>query len=227
MRKITCVLDDTTGLVEIKYDNGLKKCNRLVTATDFIKSIQTSIAAKESNDKVIKYITPLYTEKENVRLLQVIEYESGKKVYFVHFMPTKMPVMLYERFFDDVGLPGTIFAIGSVNGVWANGNIVCVKDTKITMDTQLYYYPFSNGNDNHICIGKNKFSFHIDEYSVLDIPKLFFTMPNTKCSFHPNFNSNKYDYDEMLRELSGKDFDNSFLVPMTNINYKRFIEEEF
>lgn len=160
-------LDMETNLVTILKDYDGLKSDRIISISDFINCVEEAkVISNKLKPKEKPIISPLHKECDGCRIIQTLK-TSTTTTYIIHASRRKMPIYHLDEFYDDIGMPNTIFAIRIVNGVYSGGSIVCCKDDVITEETKLYYYPFSNASNSHICLGSNKMANDITDNSVL------------------------------------------------------------
>lgn len=219
---LICNIDKDNNTVSIIDSNNGRKSAKTITINDFISSILASKKIKDNNAKVY---SNLYSENDNCRVIQTIILDSNTKYYIVQFKPKKIPICIYNTFYDNIGMPGCLFAIKSHNGQYGRGAMVSIKDDLVTNESSIYIYPFSNASDRHICLGGNRIYDIMDDIGVLKFPTRFFSMPNTNCSFHASNNSKGLQYRELVSYLQDKDFENNLLIIDEKYkNYKEWIE---
>jgi len=87
------------------------------------------------------------------------------------------------------------------------GSFVCVvKDERLTPDTPLFHYPFSNvGHNWSICIGNNALPIYKDPARLHTLAAYILRMPNNNDHFSRENNKLKMEYRELLEQMKGKE----------------------
>lgn len=159
----------------------------------------------------------IFTYNNNSMILQTkyLKHIDGTW-YVIYRKPTRENLVLRGKTYENVGVPAMIFGVLIINNRISKCNVACVKTDKVTEDTDLYRYPFSNiFNYGGVCWGNNQMSSinfsKIDE--ILYIPDMFIAMPNSEHSYDKSNNSEE-DYEDLLEKSQNKDFDNDILIPL-------------
>lgn len=218
------ILDEKSNIATVYTVVDGRKQRKDVKIDDLIKSLIASV--NKGNETL--YESPLFEEAKGTRLIQ--SKTTGKKsLYVIHKKKHRTSMSLYERFYEDVGVPGLLFAAHSVNDKLVSLDVVAVKDEVISEDTKIYVYPFTNVTSKigRACLGSNTLNKGlINKKTLYDVPDQFMSMPNTIDAFSPTNNSKGYILQELLKELTNKDFDNKLLVENKTIcNYKEWFKK--
>ena len=223
IKKMNIEIVNETKVVTIttEDDKNIKK-DKTVSINDLI----TSILAAVDMDNLNTYISPLYQERRGVRLIQTKFFNENSKMYILHIPKSNQPMPIYNRFYENVGIPGLIFAVRVTNNKLQNLHVVAVKDKEITNETIIYRYPFTNVNGiGRVCLGNNLFSVGIENNNLkklFEVPFQFFSMPNTGAEYVSTYYPAA---EELFRKYNNKDFDDEILVVSNYSNYMDFIEK--
>lgn len=84
---------------------------------------------------------------------------------------------------------------------------VCVvKDERLTADTPLYRYPFSNVySDGRICTGNNALPLYKDPMRLHTLAGYLLRMPNNNDLYSKNSNRLDAEFRDLLEQMKGKD----------------------
>lgn len=220
------VLDEKSNIATVYTVVDGRKRRKDITVDDLIKSLISSV--NRGTEEI--YTSPLFAQVKGTSLIQSKSTSGGKKcLYIIHKKKHRTSMSLYERFYDNVGVPGLLFAVHSVNDKLVQLDVVAVKDEVISENTRIYMYPFTNVtlSVGRACLGMNTLNKGlIKKKSLFDVPDQFMSMPNTIEAFSPNKNSKGYILQELLKELINKDFDDELLVENKTIHtYKEWFKE--
>lgn len=137
-------------------------------------------------------------------------------------------MLLFNRFYDNVGIPNLLYCVHVVNNRLSKINVVAVKNENINADTQLYFYPFTNvSSDTMACIGRNTFSPGIEDNDckeLYNVPNQFMSMPNNLDYYKATNNTKCYECEELIKYLIDKDFDDSLLVE-NDLTYSEWFDK--
>lgn len=84
---------------------------------------------------------------------------------------------------------------------------VCVtKDERLTADTPLYHYPFSNVyNDLRICTGNNALPIYKDPARLHTLASYLLRLPNNNDLYSREHNKLRAEYRDLLEQMKGKE----------------------
>ena len=87
------------------------------------------------------------------------------------------------------------------------GCYVCVtKDERLTADTPLYHYPFSNVHgDLSICIGNNALPAYKDPARLHTLAAYLLRLPNNNDLYSKDHNKLHAEYRDLLEQMKGKE----------------------
>ena len=217
------IKEDGSNLVSIINEKNGRKNEKIITMDDFI----TSIVSSNSLGDFDPVASPLYRKVSGTKLIQAKQYSKNSTIYILHSEKHQAPMQIFSRFYGDVGYPHLLFAVKVVNKVTTNLCVVAIKDNDVKEQTKIYHYPYTNvsGSLGNVCLGGNKFEKGIEGDKLYKIPFQFMSMPNTLHSYSPKKNTKLYEFEEMIKILQGKEFDESLLVPNKELPaYKDWFE---
>lgn len=217
------ILEDGSNLVNIITEEKGRKKEKLITMGDFISSVLSA----NDKGKAQQVLGPLYKELQNIKLIQFKHITKRTKIYILLREKAKAPMILFDKFYGEIGHPQLLFGVKVVNDKVSNLYVVATRDEEITEDTILYRYPFTNvsGDNGAVCLGGNRFEKGVKEGDkLLNVPNEFFSMPNTAHSYSILNNTKGLELGDLITELVEKDFDDELLVehPRTS-SYKNWI----
>lgn len=84
---------------------------------------------------------------------------------------------------------------------------VCVtKDERLTPDTPLYHYPFSNVyGDKRICLGNNALPAYKDPTRLHTLAAFLLRLPNNNDMFHKDYNRLHAEFRDLLEQMKDKE----------------------
>jgi hypothetical protein len=205
-------------------DNGTRK-EKLITIEDFVSSVTSSLDGKK---KFVEIKSPLFRELKGCKLIQYKTVGPKATNYVLLGKKHRTPMLLFNRFYDNVGIPNLLYCVHVVNNRLSKINVVAVKNENINADTQLYFYPFTNvSSDTMACIGRNTFSPGIEDNDckeLYNVPNQFMSMPNNLDYYKATNNTKCYECEELIKYLIDKDFDDSLLVE-NDLTYSEWFDK--
>lgn len=214
--KIFFEIKDNTKLINMvqENDNGTRT-EKLITIEDCMACFTSSIERRDSKKEVVK--TALFRELKGCRLIQSKTIGAKNTKYILISKKRRMPMQLFNRFYDNVGIPNLIYCIHVVNNRLSRIFVAATKEDDIKSTTQIYKYPFTNVSDSTdlACIGRNNFLPGIEDndlQKLYDVPNQFMSMPNNLDYYRATNNSKCYECEELIKSLVEKDFDDDLLV---------------
>lgn len=215
------ILDN--GLVLIKEENnGLIK-EKTINYSDFFKIMQSLY--ENSNGKKIESLKGyLYCENNNNSIIQTLMTDKKNSKVIIKRRKSKAPFIIGNRTME-IEYPNLLFVADIVNGCFSTLLVMATKDDIIDYNTELYYYPFTNVYENNrVCLGGNRLNIaHYEDKKILEIPNLFFSMPNTGSSYRQK-NSKGFATNELVSYILENGFNDELLVSQ-NKRYRDLIEE--
>jgi len=199
---------DENGEIQIKY----------VSIDDITKMI-TSASLMEKKEEENYIETPLLPQFQDISTIQYLESENTQ-VYIIKKDAGNIDMSYFQDKFNNVGFPTLLFKIKISHNSIRSVNLVAVKDTLITKNTELFRYPFSNVfSDTRVCLGANNIAqLDVENTStIFRIPNLVLTLDNNNDAYRGT-NNTGLALRELLEKLQNEKFNNDWLVP-TNLTY--------
>lgn len=218
-------LNDNTKLINMveELDNGTRK-EKLISVEDLISALTSSIEGKTH----VEVKSVLYRELKNTKLIQYKTVGPKAIKYILLSKKHKTPMQLFNRLYDNVGIPNLLYCVHVVNNRLTKIYVVAVKDTNITKNTLLYYYPFTNvDQQSSACLGRNIFAPGIEDDDcemLYNVPNQFMSMPNNLDYYRATNNSKCYECEELIKSLTDKDFDDELLVE-NGLTYDKWFQK--
>lgn len=128
-------------------------------------------------------------------------------VYFIRYPELHTDFSYYGTEYRDFPLPRLVFSISYQRQVGKVGDVrmAVVADEKLTEETTLYRYPFSNvHSDNRICMGNNALPVYKDPARLHTLPGLILRFPNNNDMFSEEKNRLGLGYRDLLEHLKDK-----------------------
>lgn len=126
----------------------------------------------------------------------VLRYPAQKMTYFSTFADP----------YPDFPMPNLAFGIlMNKDHMILRTFLRVLPQGHLTLDSPLYYYPFSNVYDNgEICMGKNEALTYDHLQSLENYPPYVLTLPNNADLFANLHNKRGWEYKELLHKLAKK-----------------------
>ncbi|EQF26844.1 prokaryotic E2 D family protein [Clostridioides difficile CD160] len=212
MKTILFELIENSNTVNLIENNNGRKRVKTLLVSDFISSILSSSELKNLSD--IPFFSPIYQEKDNMKLIQTIQLNKTTKIYIILREELSAPMSFGKDFYSDIGMPNLLFAIKIVNNIFSKLYVSVSKTKNINENTQLFIYPFSNVyNNGNVCLGSNQINLDFNKIeNIFLVPNIFFSMANTIDYFSVENNTQNLDYLELLEYLNHKQFDSNLLI---------------
>ena len=117
-------------------------------------------------------------------------------------------ITYHETEYPGFPIPRLVFAFDYLpdNGRITDSRLAVVKDERLTADTQVYLYPFSNVHENNrICLGNNSLPIYKDSSRIHTLMPLILSFPNNDDMFTASHNKLELEYPELLEQVKDKD----------------------
>lgn len=213
--EIRIILSEKGCFVEELLSEDVYGRRRQVDIEDLAEIFQVLREEGQKLDDSIVFKYPLFPNvKEGV--IGTAIHKNGTVTYLWFCKPGIRPFIFYDETFY-VGYPGLLFIFGVQNTKVVGSRLLAVKDEEITLDTELFYYPFSNVYRNHsICWGNYSLPSveRVEDIGVL--VRQFFSLPNNQDLYNDN-NLSNLPLRELLQELSDKPFNMAYLRPINKV----------
>lgn len=156
---------------------------------------------------------------------------AGKSmIYYLRFPNLQADVSYYGTEYPAFPLPRLVFSIrylpesGKVGGV----RMAVVQDERLTPDTPMYVYPFSNVYGNHqVCLGNNALPVYKDPARLHTLMRHVLAFPNNDDMFREENNRLGLGYRDLMEHLKNKPpayYYSNVLLP-TGKTLKDFMKE--
>lgn len=115
-------------------------------------------------------------------------------------------IAYYQTAYPRFPLPQLVFGFHvASDGKVSNCRLGVVKDERLTEDTPMYEYPFSNVSGFSLCIGNNALPKYKKLSTIGTLPRILLSIPNNDDSYHFGQNKLKLSYRELLNHLKNKE----------------------
>ncbi len=153
--------------------------------------------------------------------------ETGMRYAVVEHLYDKADITYFKTEYKDFPLPRLLFGfriepggrISAVNmGVPALG--------KLTPETPMYYYPFSNVAKFSLCTGSNTLPNIKTLQSLYHLPEFILSWPDNDDRYSSQYNKMRMERRDLMEHLRDKDrqyYYDSVLVPMPKTTLKDFL----
>lgn len=196
-----------------------------------IEDFATSITSSLTGNNIDQVKSAISREVRGVKLIQSKRVSKNSNVYVLFQRKHNTPFQLFNRFYENVGVPNLLFGIHVVNNRLSKLYVVAIKDkdTDIRSNTKLFKYPFTNvsGELNKACLGSNKFEIGIENNDLdklYNVPFQFMSMPNNLDFYRISSNSRRFECEELIKHLNNIEFDDNLLV-QENLSYSEWFDK--
>ena len=160
-------------------------------------------------------------------ILSVKGDDTGMRYAVVEYQYEKADITYFQTEYKDFPLPRLIFGftiesegrISAVNlGVPALG--------KLTLDTPMFYYPFSNVLNFSLCTGNNTLPKIKTLQSLRNLPDFVLSWPDNDDRYNSKHNKLEMERRDLMEHLKDKNrqyYYDSVLVPMPKTTLKDFL----
>ena len=229
-RTIIEITEDNACKITIENSDGLKSIKYL-SFTNTLNLLNASMReSAEDNDLTVGEIklSTIFPGDNIISTIQIKELVNSNATWYILLREGVSANFKYKnKVYNNVAMPKTLFAIKVFNDRCCNIKIAAVKTNRITNNTTIYRYPFSNVFDTrNVCLGSNTFSdFDLNGIQNLPmIPEMFLAMTNNNDGYAGS-NTSNFQYEELLELLSESTFDNNILrESYTSKTYNDFIK---
>lgn len=217
---------NTSFIVEDKHGF---KADIPVSTEDLISSIVSSTKNKRGKKNAFKPISsPLAISKDGMQLVQTIQDGKNSFLYIIKRSARPAAIQIFNRFYDNVGVPNLLFAIRVINNHFSQLYVVATCSELIEENMRICKYPFSNvlHNNGSVCLGSNSLSdmTFTNLNNLFNVINYFFSMPNNMDGYSCANNSEGYEFEQLVKFLQNKEFENSLLVSNQSLTtYKDWI----
>ena len=129
--------------------------------------------------------------------------------------------------YKDFPLPRLLFVFTIENsGRISQVNLGIPAPGKLTPETQMFFYPFSNVRGFHMCTGANTLPYINDLQLLKNMPDYILSLPDNDDYFDANHNQKKMSRRDLMEHLVDKNrqyYYDSVLIPMPGTTLKNFL----
>lgn len=192
-----------------------------ITPEDLLHSIRNSVQINQ------RYISSGLLPKNCIAFSSAEESED--RYVAMEFDAGYADISYYKTEYQHFPIPRLVFGFYvNSGGRITNVHLGVTANEKLTGDSQMYEYPFSNVSGFHLCTGAN----HLPEIKCLSqlsgLPWFILSLPNNDDRFNHRGNRLDMGYRELLEHLKNKNPDYYYehvLIPMKNKTLKDFIKQ--
>lgn len=133
---------------------------------------------------------------------------SATEKYFVLWNPELRADVIYgDREYPNFPIPRMVFGVRVLeNGKVAECSMGVVADEAPTMDTPMFFYPFSNvHSDDRVCTGNNVLPRYRKISALKNFPRYLLGLPDNDDMYDREHNRLKLSHGELLEQLKDKD----------------------
>ncbi len=133
--------------------------------------------------------------------------------YFIRYPELHADFTYYKTEYLNFPIPRLVFCVKYMprEAKVANCYLCVVKDERLTPDTPLYHYPFSNVySDGRVCMGNNALPVYKDPARLHTLASFLLRLPNNDDLFSVGKNRLQAQTRDLLEQMNGKD---------TSLNY--------
>lgn len=131
--------------------------------------------------------------------------DGWRSVSIVH--PERYADITYQTtVYPHFPLPRLVFRFGLHMGLRVQScHMGVVPEGRLTPDTPMYHYPFSNVNGFHLCTGGNVLPGCKSLHTLSSLPYAILEMPNNDDHFSSTHNKLRLQHRDLLEHLKDKD----------------------
>lgn len=133
---------------------------------------------------------------------------SATEKYFVLWNPELRADVIYgDKEYPNFPIPRMVFGVRVLeNGKVAECSMGVVADEAPTMDTPMFFYPFSNVHSNdRVCTGNNVLPRYRKISALKNFPRYLLGLPDNDDMYDREHNRLKLSHGELLEHLKDKD----------------------
>lgn len=142
------------------------------------------------------------------------EEMDGTRKVIIRF-PTQVMDITYHGTVYTIPVPSMAFGFAvSTDGRIMKSKLAVIEEGPVRMESKLYYYPFSNVNQESfdICLGSNQLPIIKELRQLTAIPYWIMSLPNNDHDFDANYNAQGLGYREILKYLSIVELNNVYSI---------------
>lgn len=153
--------------------------------------------------------------------------ETGQRYAVVEYLYDRADITYMETEYKDFPLPRLIFGFMiESSGRISKINLGVPASGKLTMETPMYYYPFSNVSKFALCTGTNSLPSIKSLQSLQHLPEFILSWPDNDDWYYSKYNKFGMERRDLMEHLRDKDrqyYYDSVLVPMPKTTLKDFL----
>ena len=207
------IKEDKTVRLEI-FEDG-KTRTKLISPDTLFECIKGSIVK-----------TPVSTGLLPPNILCVKGDDSGKRYAVVEYPYDRADITYMSTKYTDFPIPRLVFGFTVESSGRISAVNLGVSDLgKLTPETKMFYYPFSNVNRFSLCTGANSLPHIHSLQSLQNLPEYILALPDNDDYYQESHNRLKLGHRDLLEHLRDKDrqyYYDSILVPMPGTTLKNF-----
>lgn len=203
--------------IRLEFQENGESRTKVISVDTLIECVKNSLSGVRINTGLLP-ASSLSVTVDTDRAQRYVTMEFPDETATVTYMKTE---------YSDFPLPRLLFGFrleesGRISGV----NMGVPNLGKLTPDTQMFCYPFSNVSRFSLCTGANSLP-HIQSLQQLsNLPYYILSLPDNDDHYterHNRLNLGHRDLLEHLRDKDRKYYYEQVLVPMPNTTLKNFI----
>ncbi len=140
---------------------------------------------------------------------------DGNRFYCLWYPRLYADISYHETVYPNFPLPRLVFAFhADTEGKISGCRMGVVADERLTMNSVMYRYPFSNVGSSMgtICIGRNALPQYKTPHALAILPTFLLSIPNGDHSFNALNNKLGLQYRDLLEHLKDKDIKTPRLI---------------
>lgn len=129
-------------------------------------------------------------------------------LYFIRYPELHADFTYYGTEYLNFPIPRLVFCVKYMprEAKVADCGLCVVKDERLTLDTPLYHYPFSNVfSDGRVCTGNNALPVYKDPARLHTLASFLLRLPNNDDLFSVENNRLNAQYRDLLEQMKDKD----------------------
>ncbi len=138
--------------------------------------------------------------------LSYSEQEGGCRSVTLLFPERRCDFTYHKTAYPNFPLPRLVFRFSLYQGSRVREVFVGVtEEGRLTPESQMYYYPFSNVGGYRMCTGLNTLPSYDSLHGICTLPYLILSMPNNDDLYSTRNNRQGLEFRDLLEQLKDKD----------------------
>jgi len=134
--------------------------------------------------------------------------EDGNRYVTIVVDEQKSDITYEKTLYEGFPLPRLIFGFYiDKSGRIYSVNLGVIAKGKVTPETKMYHYPFSNVGGFNLCTGGNSFPKITSLHQLCGIPNYILSMPNNNDRYEASHNKLRLEFRALLEHLKDKTSD--------------------